>query len=101
MEFRDFLERGFVKRATHGPALGAITPQVALAQVFDPDQALRRIVKIDLRRADLMPGEKMRDVHVTLVLGLLAGVFHEHDALLAGQLDAVKLPVRTRLSRSA
>ena len=39
---RDLIERRFVERATHQPAFIAITVEVALAKVLQPDQPFRQ-----------------------------------------------------------
>src|SRR2546421_13095607 len=57
MELHDLPERRFVKGAAHDPAFAALTPEIGLAQVFDPDQAFRRIVKINFRRPNFVRGE--------------------------------------------
>ena len=93
VQFRDFLQRRLIVSTSHQPALVAIAPEVALAKVFDPDEAFRRVVKVDLGRAHSMGGEELRDLDVALVLGLLTRIFDEHDGLLARELDAVKFPV--------
>ena len=82
VQSRDLIERRFVERATHEPALMAVTVDVALAQVFEPDQSFVRIVKINLWHANSVRTEKIRDGHVVPVLFSLQIVFDENQRLL-------------------
>ena len=71
----DLIERRFVKRAPDQPALPAITVEIALPQVFNPDETLGWIVEIDLRHADSMLAEKIRDGDVMPIFFPLEVVF--------------------------
>ncbi|PYJ68675.1 MAG: hypothetical protein DME76_11570 [Verrucomicrobia bacterium] len=78
----DLIQRRFVKHAAHQPAFLPITVEVALAQVFEPDQAFVRIVKINLRHANSVLPEKVRDGHVMPVFFPLQIVFDQDQRLL-------------------
>src|ERR1700738_4962331 len=95
MEPGDFIERRFVERAPDRPAFVAMTKKVFLAQVFDPDQTLSRIVKINLRRAKAVGFEKLRDLDVMPVLFALEIIFYQDERLVRRRADAIKLPVRS------
>ena len=77
VKLHNLVERRFVERAADKPALVSITIKVALTQIFDPDQAFRRVVKINLWHADSLPVEKLRDLDVMPVLFALQIVFNE------------------------
>ena len=93
VELRDFLEGRLVKDTPHQPTLVPVTPKIAFAEVFDPDEALCRIVEIDLGHADTLRGEEFRDLDVALILGLCSRVFNQNDRLLARELNAIKFAV--------
>ena len=59
MKLCHFIERGFVKGAPNEPGFVAVAEKIVLAQVLDPDQSFRRIVKINLRRANAVLGQKL------------------------------------------
>src|SRR4029450_1952137 len=64
MKFDNFIERRFVKRAADEPAVVPITVKVVLTQILDPDEAFRRIAKINFWRPDSMGLQKFRDLDV-------------------------------------
>src|SRR6266480_5831110 len=72
-----------------------MTPEIGLAQVFDPDQAFRWIVKINFRRANFVRGQEFRDLDVMAVLFPLEIVLNQNDRLLRRTTDPIKLPVRS------
>src|SRR5450432_2212637 len=61
VQLRDFLERRLVKGAPRRPAPVAIAPEIALAEILDPDEAFRRVVEENFRRAHTVCREELRD----------------------------------------
>jgi hypothetical protein len=82
---RDLIEGRFVERAAHQPAFVAITVEVALAKVFQPDQTFVSVVKVNLRHTNSVLGKKVRDRHVVAIFFPLQIVFHQNERLLAEQ----------------
>ena len=73
----------------------AVTPKVGRAEIFDPDQAFRGVVKINLRSANFVRGQELGDLDVMPVLFPLEIVFNQNDRLIRRTADAIKFPVRT------
>ena len=97
MQFYDLRQGRFIEGAAEKPAFVAVTPKIRLAEVFDPDQAFRGIVKINLRRANFVFGEKLRDLDVVAVLLAFAIVFNQDDRLVRRAAHPVELPIRSAL----
>src|SRR5436190_3515641 len=93
MKRRDLIERRFVERTTDEPAFVAMTVEIALAQIFDPDETFRWIVKINLRHPNAVRVEKVRDLHVMPVFFALQIVFHQDERLIWRATDPVKFAV--------
>ena len=75
-----------------------VTVEVALAQVFDPDEAFGRIVKINLRHADSVAVEKLCDLDVMPVFFALQIVPNQDQSgscRICTAMDSIKFPVRT------
>src|SRR6266446_4719712 len=58
MKRRDLIERRLVERTTDEPAFVAVTVKIAHAQVFDPDETFRWIMKINLRHPNAVRVQK-------------------------------------------
>ena len=95
MKRRNLIEGRFVKSAAHQPALAAITVEIALAQVFDPDEPLCRIVEINLRHSNPVLVEKFGNLDVMLILFALQIVFDQNHRLVHGATNSIKFPVRS------
>ena len=95
MEPGDFIERRLVKRAPHRPAFVAMSEKILLAEVLDPNQTLLRIVKIDLRRANAVRFEKLRDLDVMPVLFALEIIFYQNERLVGRRAHTIKFSVRS------
>ena len=78
MERGNLIERRFVKRAAHQPALPAIAEKVALAQVLNPDQTFCRVVKVNLWHSNSVCVEKFCDLDVVLIFFPLQIVLNEN-----------------------
>src|SRR4029077_19921192 len=61
---RDLIEGRFVERAAHQPAFVAITVEVELAKVFQPDQTFVSVMKVNLWHTNSVLGKKVRDRYV-------------------------------------
>src|SRR6266404_2660113 len=88
------IQRRFVKSAAYQPAFGAVTEEVALTQVLDPDQSLVRIVIINLRRVNPVGLEKFCDRDVVPIFFALQIVFHEDERLLRRAIHSIEFSVR-------
>ena len=97
MKCRDLIERRFVERAADKPTFVAITVEIALAQIFDPDETFRRIMKINPRYANVVRIEKVGDLDVMPVFFALQIVFHQDERLIWRAMDAIKPPIRSAL----
>ena len=95
MQFDDLAERRFVEGAAHHPAFVAMTPEIGLAEVLNPDQAFGRIVEINFGRPNFMPGQELRDLDVMPVLLPLEVVLNQNDRLVGRTANAVEFPVRS------
>src|SRR5260370_4848418 len=93
MKRPDWVERGFVERATDEPAFLAITVKIALAQIFNPDETFRWIMKINLRHPNAMCVEKVCDLDVMPVFFAFQIVFHQDKRLLRRTTDPIKFAV--------
>ena len=78
----NLIERRVVKRTADEPVFAAITVEIAFAQVFDPNEALCWIVKINLRHANSMRVEKFRDLDVMPIFFVLQIVFDQDHRLI-------------------
>ena len=90
---RDLIEGRFVERAAHQPAFVAITVEVALAKVFQPDQTFVSVVKVNLRHTNSVLGKKVRDRHVVAIFFPLQIVFHQNERLLRRATDPIEFAV--------
>src|SRR5205807_7602278 len=95
MKRRDLIERRFIERTTDEPAFVAVTVEIALAQIFDPDETFRWIVKINSRHPNAVRVEKVGDLHVMPVFFPLQIVFHQDERLLRRATDPIKFAVRS------
>src|SRR2546421_1562566 len=95
MQLYDFIEGRLVEGPAHKPAFLAVTPKIVFSEIFDPDQALRGIVKINSGRANAVLGQELRDLDVMPVLFALEAVLNENDRLFRCAPDAVEFPIRT------
>src|ERR1043166_5887658 len=93
MQFGDLIQRRLVEGAAHQPAFASVTEKVALAQIFNPDQSLVRIVIINFWRANSVGGEKLRDLDVVPVFFTLQIVFHEDERLFRRAIHSIKFSV--------
>src|SRR6266446_5254875 len=82
MKRRDLIERRFVEGAADKPPFVPVTVEIAFAQIFNPDEAFRWIVKINLRYANVVRIEKVRNLDVMPVFFALQIVFHQDERLL-------------------
>jgi hypothetical protein len=78
----DLIERRFIEGPAHQPAFVAITVEIALAKVFQPDQTFVSIVKVNLRDTNSVFGKKIRDRYVVAVFFPLQIVFCQNERLL-------------------
>src|SRR6266581_6839209 len=78
MERGNLIERRFVKRAAHQPALRAIAEKIALAQVLNPDQTFCRVVKINFRHSNSACVKKSGDLDVVLIFFPLQIVLNQN-----------------------
>src|SRR6266699_2629499 len=90
---RDLVEGRFVERAAHQPAFVAITVEVALAKIFQPDQTFVSVVKVNLRHTNSMLGQKVRDGYVVTIFFPLQIVFYQNERLLRGATDPIEFAV--------
>src|SRR4029077_13297046 len=97
MKLQNFVDRRFVERAANGPALDAIAVEIALAQIFDPDEAFRRIVKINFRGPNAVGVEEFRDLDVVPIFFALQIVFNKNQSLVRIAMDSIKFAVRASL----
>src|SRR5438045_6269462 len=95
MKGRDLIERRFVKRTTDEPAFVAITVKIALAQIFNPDQTFRWVMKINLRHPNAMLVEKVRDLHVMPVFLAIQIVFTQIKRLIRRSTDTIQFEIRS------
>src|SRR5438067_8585050 len=75
----------------------AVTPKVGRAEIFDPDQAFRSIVKINLRSANFVRGQELGDLDVMPVLFVLEIVFIVDDRLFRRTTNAIEFLVGVAL----
>src|SRR5438045_2888353 len=94
MQLQDFIERRFIECAAHQPRLVAIAEEVALTEVFDPDQSFIRIMIINSRRANAVLGEKLGDLDIVPVFFTLQIIFNENERLLGRTADPIKTSIR-------
>ena len=73
---RDLIQGRFVKRAAHQPAFTAIAVEIALAEVFQPDQTFVRVVKVNFRHPNSVLGKKIRDFHILTIFFPFTIVFY-------------------------
>src|SRR5207244_6426034 len=95
MERGTLIERRFVKRAAHQPALPAIAEKVALAQVLNPDQTFCRVVKINFRHSNSACMKKSGDLDVVLIFFPLQIVLNQNYRLIRRATDSIKFSVRS------
>src|SRR5882724_9937964 len=93
VQSRDLIESRFVERAAHQPAFVAITVEVALAKIFQPDQTFVSVVKVNLRHTNSMLGKKGRDGYVMAIFFPLQIVFYQNERLLFGATDPIEFAV--------
>jgi len=94
VEGEQLAERVFVQGPADRPRLRAIAPQVAVAQVFHPDEALLVVVKINLRHPHADPRQESRDRHVIAVLLPLPAVLGQDQRMLVADSDAIEFSIR-------
>src|SRR5437868_7305139 len=94
MQLHYLVEGRFVKCAPHDPSLVAIAEQIALAEIFNPNQAFRRIMKINLRRSNFVRLQKLRDFDVVAILFPLEVIFDQDKCLFSGTSDSIELSIR-------
>src|SRR5436190_9137958 len=95
MECRDLIERRFVKRTADQPAFMTITVEIAFAQIFDPDETFRWIVKINLRHPNVVGIEEVRDLDIMPVFFARQIVFHQDERLVRRAMNPIKFAIRS------
>src|SRR5881394_4610111 len=95
MKRRDLIERRLVERAANEPAFVAITVKIALAQIFNPDQTFRWVMKINLRHPNALLVKKVRDLHVMPIFFAFQIVFHQDERLIRRTTDPIKFAIRS------
>src|SRR5215831_6255968 len=93
MQDRNLIKSRLVERAAYKPAFSAVTIEIALAKIFQPDQTLDCVVKINLRNANSVLAQKIRDGHVMPVFFPLQIVLHQNERLLRGAANAIEFAV--------
>jgi hypothetical protein len=73
-----------------GPWLVAVVPEIGLAEILEPDQALGRIVEVNLRRAHAILREELGDLDVVAVLLAIEVVLYQDERVLGARADAVE-----------
>jgi hypothetical protein len=85
----------FVECTAHQPSFVAITVEVALAKVFQPNQAFVSVVKVNLRHTNSMIAQKVRNGYIMAILFPFPIVFYQNERLLRRALDAIEFAVRS------
>src|SRR3954454_12910216 len=92
---RDLVEGRFVEGSAHQPGFVAVTAEVALAKIFQPDQTFSSVVKINFRHTNSMFAEEICDRHVMTIFFPLQIVFYQNERLLRRTTDPIKFAIRS------
>src|SRR5262249_3938645 len=94
---RDLIESQFVERAAHQPGFVAITKEVALTKVLQPDQTFVGVVKVNLWDTNSVLGKKVRYCHIVTVFLPLQIVLYQNERLLGRATDPIEFAIRSAL----